>query len=71
MIKFIKKWICKIFRIKQCACPEEMDPHEELMLHVPEPEVPLYMEDGKYLKCGTHNRYKKSCPICREVAGVV
>ena len=48
----------------------EIDPHEELMLHVPEPEVPLYMEDGKYLKCGTHNRYKKSCPVCREVAGV-
>ena len=71
MIKKIKNFICKLLGIKQCACPEEMDPHEELMLHVPEPEVPLYMEDGKYLKCGTHNRYKKSCPICREVAGVV
>jgi hypothetical protein len=42
MIKFIKKWICKIFHIKQCVCPEEMDPHEELMLHVPEPEIPIY-----------------------------
>ena len=71
MIKKIKNFICKLLGIKQCACPEDMDPHEELMLHVPEPEVPLYMEDGKYLKCGTHNRYKKSCPICREVAGVV
>ena len=71
MIKKIKNFICKLLGIKQCACPKEMDPHEELMLHVPEPEVPLYMEDGKYLKCGTHNRYKKSCPICREVAGVV
>ena len=71
MIKKIKNFICKLLGIKQCACSEDMDPHEELMLHVPEPEVPLYMEDGKYLKCGTHNRYKKSCPICREVAGVV
>jgi len=71
MIKKIKNFICKLLGIKQCSCPEDMDPHEELMLHVPEPEVPLYMEDGKYLKCGTHNRYKKSCPICREVAGVV
>jgi|TARA_A100001388_G_scaffold233333_1_gene186265 hypothetical protein len=42
MIKFIKKWVCKIFHIKQCTCPEEMDPHEELMLHVPEPEIPVY-----------------------------
>ena len=71
MIKKIKNFICKLLGIKQCSCPEDIDPHEELMLHVPEPEVPLYMEDGKYLKCGTHNRYKKSCPICREVAGVV
>ena len=69
MIKFIKKWICKIFRIKQCACPEEMDPHEELMLHVPEPEIPVH-EEPKW-KCTTHNRYKKSCPICRELAGAV
>ena len=67
MIKKIKNFICKLLGIKQCACSEDMDPHEELMLHVPEPEVPLYMEDGKYLKCGTHNRYKKSCPICREI----
>ena len=26
--------------------------------------------DGKAIKCGTHNRYKKSCPICKEIAGV-
>ena len=70
MIKKIKNFICKLFGVKQCACPE-MDPHEE-MLYPKEPEVPLYTdENGKAVKCGTHNRYKKSCPICREVAGIV
>ena len=69
MIKFIKKWLCKIFRIKQCACPEEMDPHEELMLHVPEPEIPVHKEPE--WTSNTHNRYKKSCPTCKEIAGVV
>ena len=54
MIKFIKKWVCKIFHIKQCTCPEEMDPHEELMLHVPEPEIPVYKEPE--WTCNTHNR---------------
>tara|TARA_Y100001951_G_C11137243_1_gene181530 strand:- start:40 stop:252 length:213 start_codon:yes stop_codon:yes gene_type:complete len=69
MIKKIKNFICKLFSVKQCACPE-MDPHEE-MLYPKEPEVPLYTdENGKAVKCGTHNRYKKSCPICREVAGI-
>ena len=41
MIKKIKNFICKIFNIKSCKC-NETDPHEELMLHVPEPEIPLY-----------------------------
>ena len=66
----IKKLISKLFGIKQCACPE--DEHIEYYTKVPEPEIPLYMDsDGKYLKCGTHNRYKKSCPICRELVGAV
>ena len=42
MIKKIKNFICKLLGIKKCACSEDMDPHEELMLHVPEPEIPLY-----------------------------
>tara|TARA_Y100001938_G_scaffold4036_1_gene5061 strand:- start:639 stop:815 length:177 start_codon:yes stop_codon:yes gene_type:complete len=42
MRKIIKKWLCKIFHIKQCECKEEVDPHEELYLHTPEPEVPAY-----------------------------
>ena len=46
-----------------------MDPHEELMLHVPEPEIPVHKEPE--WTCNTHNRYKKSCPTCKEIAGVV
>ena len=70
MIKKIKNFICKLFGIKACKC-DDIDEHEELYLHVPEPEVPLYTdENGKAVKCGTHNRYKKSFPICREVAGI-
>ena len=71
MIKKIKNFICKLFGIKQCGCPEEMDPHE-VMLHPKEPEIPIYSdENGKAVKCGTHSRYKKSCSICREVAGEI
>ena len=65
MIKFIKKWICKIFHIKQCACPEEMDPHAELYLKTPEPEVELYEE--KPTHCSGHTRFRKSCPLCQEL----
>ena len=56
-----------MFGIKQCACPE--DEHIEYYTKVPEPEIPVH-EEPKW-KCGTHNRYKKSCPICRELAGAV
>ena len=67
----IKKFISKLFGIKQCECPEE-DEHIEYYTKVQEPEVPLYTDvDGKAVKCGTHNRYKKSCSICREVAGII
>ena len=71
MIKWIKNLFCKIIGIKQCQCPEDMDPHEE-MLYPKEPDVPLYTDvDGKAVKCGPHSRYKKSCPICKEVAGEI
>ena len=70
MIKKLKNFICKLFGIKACKC-DDIDEHEELYLHVPEPEIPLYTdENGKAIKCGTHNRYKKSCSICKDVAGV-
>jgi hypothetical protein len=57
----IKKLISKLFGIKQCACPEDMD--KPIVL---ENETPV----EKLWECGTHSRYKKSCSICRELAGV-
>jgi len=57
----IKKLISKLFGIKQCACPEDME--EPIIL---ENKIPV----EKVWECGTHNRYKKSCSICRELAGV-
>ena len=29
---------------------------------MPEPEVPVIEK----IKCNTHSRYKKSCPVCAE-----
>ena len=56
MINKIWNWIKKFF------VPEKQDPHLTLYEEVKtEPEK---------WKCGTHNRYKKSCSICREIAGV-
>ena len=64
MIKHIINLIKGLFTPKK-----EMDPHEELYLHTPEPEIPVHKEPE--WTCNTHNRYKKSCPTCREIAGVV
>ena len=66
----MKKFISKLFGIKQCECPE--DEHIELYTKMPEPDVPLYTDiHGKAVKCGTHTRYKKSCPVCKEAAGAI
>ena len=71
MIKKIKNFICSLFGIKQCACSEK-DEHLQLYEDMPEPEIPLYTDtDGNSIKWGTHNRYKKSCPICRDIARAV
>ena len=59
----IKKFISKLFGIKQCACPEE-DEHIEYYTKVTKPEIPKW-------ECGVHNRYKKSCPTCKELAGEI
>ena len=69
MIKKIKNFICNLFGIKQCGCPEEMDPHEELMLHVPEPDVPVYKDEKSVKKehCDSHLRFRKSCKACQEI----
>ena len=67
MINKIWNWIKNLF------VPEKQDPH--IVLYEEVEEKKLYVEeytdkDGKSIKFGTHNRYKKSCPVCREVAGV-
>ena len=69
MIKFIKKWICKIFHIKQCQCPENMDEHIEYFTEIPEPDVPVYTENliDKPKHCDSHLRFRKSCPNCQEL----
>ena len=68
MIKFFKKWICKIFHIKQCECPEDMDPHE-LILHPKKPDIPVYENEDavKAEHCSSHNRFRKSCSACQEI----
>ena len=71
MIKKIKNFIANLFGIRQCGCPEK-DEHLQLYEDPAEPETPLYTDvDGKAVKCGTHIRYKKSCLICKEVAGEI
>ena len=61
-MKFIKDLICKIFHIKACLCREEMDEHVEFFTKVPEPDVPVHEE--KQSHCGSHTRFRKSCPVC-------
>jgi hypothetical protein len=66
MIKYI------INKIKGWFTPNQnKDEHLVLYEDMPEPDVPVHEEEPK--KCGTHNRYKKSCLICRELrqAGVI
>ena len=61
MINYIWNKIKNIFK------PEKQDPHLVLYEEVKE----VVKEEPQ--KCGTHNRYKKSCSICRELrqAGVI
>jgi hypothetical protein len=67
MIHRIWNWIKNIFKPQR----QEKDEHLQLYEDLAEPETPIYTDvDGKAVKCATHNRYKKSCSICREIAGV-
>ena len=68
MIKKIKNFISKLFGIKQCACPEDMDPHE-LMLYPEEPDTPVYENEEavKAEHCSGHKRFRKTCPLCLEI----
>ena len=62
-MKFIKKLICKIFHIKACQCPEEMDEHIEFYTKSPEPEVPVDVEP-----CNLHRYFKARCGYCQAFA---
>ena len=49
MIKKLKDFICKLFGIKQCACSEK-DEHLQLYEDMPEPEVPIHVEETEKQK---------------------
>ena len=51
MIKKLKNFICKLFKIKACQCDDE------------QVEVSNKKED-KPTHCGSHTRYIKSCHQC-------
>ena len=62
MIKYIINKIKNLFTPKR-----EMDEHEELYLHVPEPDTPVYENEEAAVKtdhCEKHNRFRKKCPEC-------
>jgi len=61
MIKKIKNFICSLFGIKQCQCPE--DEHIEYFTKIEEPEIPVHKPEH----CSGHNRFRKSCPRCQEI----
>tara|TARA_Y100001937_G_scaffold16377_1_gene22640 strand:- start:532 stop:729 length:198 start_codon:yes stop_codon:yes gene_type:complete len=63
MIKKLKNFICKLFGIKQCACPEDIDEHAELYLKTLESDVPVHKPEH----CPSHLRFRKSCPACQEI----
>ena len=49
MIEKLKTFICKLFGIKKCACPEK-DEHLQLYEDMPEPEVPIHVEETEKQK---------------------
>ena len=63
MFKKLKNFICNLFNIKACQCEDE---HIEYYTKVPEPDVPVY-EEVKLTQpthCGSHLRYRRTCPAC-------
>ena len=60
-MKKIWNWIKNIFKPER----QEMDPHAELYLKVPEPEIPVHEEKPEH--CSGHLRFRKSCPLCQEI----
>ena len=43
MIEKLKNFICNLFGIKRCLCPEK-DEHLQLYEDMPEPETPIHVE---------------------------
>ena len=64
MIKWIKSLIEKVFG-KFCKCEEPIALKEQ-----PKPEVvkEAVIAEPEKIRCTTHSRFKKSCPICVEAA---
>ena len=56
MFKKIKNFICKLFNIKACQCDDEQ-------VEVLNVEV-LNKEEEKPTHCGSHSRFRKTCPAC-------
>jgi len=63
MFKKFKNFICNLFNIKACQCEDE---HIEYYTKVPEPDVPVHEEVKltQPMHCGSHLRYRRSCPAC-------
>jgi len=63
MLQHFKNFICSLFNIKACQCEDE---HIEYYTKVPEPDVPVHEEVKltQPMHCGSHLRYKRSCPAC-------
>jgi len=63
MLQHFKNFICSLFNIKACQCEDE---HIEYYTKVPEPDVPVHEEVKltKPMHCGSHLRYRRSCPAC-------
>ena len=66
----IKKLIEKIFG-RFCKCEEKTKTTSELLREgFDEEQEILKLEESvvEKIQCNTHSRFKKSCPICVEVA---
>ena len=68
MLQHFKNFICSLFNIKACQCEDE---HIEYYTKVPEPDVPVHEEVKltQPMHCGSHLRYKRSCPACVATKG--
>ena len=63
MIKYLKKLCKKFFGKTSKALPENVG---EVVRHT-STDLPVIILEPKPLHCGSHNRFKKSCPACQEV----